>query len=145
LFASSMTVFPAPIPVGGNVDLTLEESANGEFFEITGGKVSGVADLLFPYEAIIVGRLNCTTRKLEGAALKNGHYLAYKHLHQQAQAPGNRFVVVLTDGMESCDAEKLTALNTEIPKALSVCREVKADTGAKIDIVLGCRTVVIPA
>ena len=75
LFASSMTVFPAPIPVGGNVDLTLKESANGEFFEIEGGKVSGVADLLFPYEADIVGRLNCTTRKLENAALKNGHYL----------------------------------------------------------------------
>jgi len=75
LFASSMTVFPAPIPVAGNVDLTLQESANGEFFEIAGGKVAGVADLLFPYEADIVGRLNCTTRKLENAALKNGHYL----------------------------------------------------------------------
>ena len=75
LFASSMTVFPAPIPVAGNVDLTLAESANGEFFEITGGKVSGVADLLFPYQADIVGRLNCTTRKLEGTALKHGNYL----------------------------------------------------------------------
>jgi hypothetical protein len=61
--------------VAGNVDLTLKESANGEFFEIAGGKVSGVADLLFPYEADITGRLNCTTRKLEGAALENGHYL----------------------------------------------------------------------
>jgi hypothetical protein len=27
---------------------------------------------------------------------------AYKHLHQQAQAPGNRFVVLVTDGSDSC-------------------------------------------
>jgi hypothetical protein len=74
IYSPAITVFPAPIPVTGNVELTLAESADGEFFEISGGKVSGVADGLFPYSADVVGTLDCTARKLVNASLKNGKY-----------------------------------------------------------------------
>lgn len=44
--------------------------------------------------------------------------LAYAHLHQEAMAPGNRFVVLLTDGSESCAEDRIDLLlNTEIQKA----------------------------
>lgn len=56
--------------------------------------------------------------------------LAFKHLHEEAQAPGNRFVVLVTDGADSCLEEYAAAgvtgdivsrlLDVEIPKALSV-------------------------
>lgn len=56
--------------------------------------------------------------------------VGFKHLHQEAQAPGNRFVVLVTDGADSCFDEYAAAgvvgdpvaqlLNVEIPKALSV-------------------------
>jgi hypothetical protein len=38
-----------------------------------------------------------------------------------------------------------TADRTKIILCGDVCSEVKADTGARIDIVLGCKTVAIPA
>jgi len=75
IYAPAITVFPAPIPVTGNVDLTLAESANGEFFDISGGKVSGLADGFVPYSADVVGKLDCKARKLVGASLKNGKYV----------------------------------------------------------------------
>jgi hypothetical protein len=56
--------------------------------------------------------------------------LGFKHLHQQLQAPGNRFVVLVTDGADSCFTQyaeqgvsgdvKAQLLGTELPKALSV-------------------------
>jgi hypothetical protein len=64
-----------PVPVTGNIELTLSESADGEFFEIQNGKVSGLADLAFPFEAAVKGTLNCTTSKLELGFLENGTYL----------------------------------------------------------------------
>jgi hypothetical protein len=56
--------------------------------------------------------------------------LGFRHLHQEAQAPGNRYVVLVTDGADSClqkyAEEGVTGdvvaqlLNVELPKALSV-------------------------
>jgi hypothetical protein len=56
--------------------------------------------------------------------------LGFRHLHQEAQAPGNRYVVLVTDGSDSCfqkyAEEGVTGdvvaelLNVELPKALSV-------------------------
>jgi hypothetical protein len=44
--------------------------------------------------------------------------LAYAHLHQERMAPGNRFVVLITDGAESCNPEAIDQLlNTEVKKA----------------------------
>lgn len=44
--------------------------------------------------------------------------LAYNHLHEEKKAPGNRFVVLLTDGAESCDADKIgQLLDVEVKKA----------------------------
>jgi hypothetical protein len=74
IYSPVIAVFPAPIPVTGNVELTLSESPDGEFFEISGGKVSGLANGLFPYSADVVGTLDCKGRKLINAALKNGKY-----------------------------------------------------------------------
>jgi hypothetical protein len=75
-YASSAAIIPLPIPVSGNVDLTLVQSANGEVFEITNGKLSGMANLVFPFSADLVGKLNCKVSKLDPAtALKNGNYI----------------------------------------------------------------------
>ena len=46
--------------------------------------------------------------------------VAYQHLHQEARLLGNKFVVLITDGEDNCDAAKLPLLQTEIPKATGV-------------------------
>jgi hypothetical protein len=75
-YASSAAIIPLPVPVSGDIDLTLVQSANGEIFEITNGKLSGMADLIFPFSADLVGKLNCKVSKLDPAtALKNGNYI----------------------------------------------------------------------
>lgn len=65
-----------------------------------------------------------------GTPIAGALILGYKHLHQQAMAPGNRFVVLVTDGSDSCldrYAEQgvtgdvvARLIDTEIPKAISV-------------------------
>jgi hypothetical protein len=75
-----------------------------------------------------------------GTPIIGGMILAFKHLHEQAQAPGNRFVVLVTDGADSCIATSMDGgtthanyatqgitgdvvdrlLNTELPKAATV-------------------------
>jgi hypothetical protein len=75
-YASSATIIPLPIPVAGDIDLTLVQTANGEVLEITNGKLSGLADLIFPFSADLIGKLDCKTSKLDPAtALKNGNYI----------------------------------------------------------------------
>ncbi len=75
-YASSATIFPLPIPVAGDINLTLVQTANGEVLEITNGKLSGTADLIFPFSADLVGKLNCKVSKLDpSTALKNGFYV----------------------------------------------------------------------
>jgi Mg-chelatase subunit ChlD len=58
---------------------------------------------------------------LGGTPIVGGLILAYKHLNpdQTAGVPyGNRFVVLLTDGQESCAADQLPRLlQSELPKA----------------------------
>jgi hypothetical protein len=71
-----------------------------------------------------------------GTPIVGGIILAFKHLHEQVQAPGNRFVVLVTDGADSCidstsghanyATQGITGdvvarlLNTELPKAATV-------------------------
>jgi von Willebrand factor type A domain len=44
--------------------------------------------------------------------------LAYNHLHEEIKAPGNRYVVLITDGAESCNPESIgQLLDTEVKKA----------------------------
>jgi hypothetical protein len=44
--------------------------------------------------------------------------LAYAHLHQELEAPGNRYVVLLTDGSESCAPESVKRLlDDEVQRA----------------------------
>jgi hypothetical protein len=66
IYMSSLTFFPAPIPVSGNVNITLDQSMNGEFFNISNGTLSGVADAAFPFTGTIVGSLDCKTLKFNG-------------------------------------------------------------------------------
>lgn len=65
-----------------------------------------------------------------GTPIAGALILGYKHLHQQALARGNRFIVLVTDGSDSC-LEKYAEqgvtgdvvarlVDTEIPKAISV-------------------------
>jgi len=74
MYASGLTFVGVPIPVAGNMDLTLAESADGEFFTISGGKLSGVADGLFPFSADVSGTLDCTKAALVDGKLSNGIY-----------------------------------------------------------------------
>jgi len=74
-YASGLTFIGVPIPVAGNIDIVLDESVDGEFFTISNGKVSGLADFAFPFEAKIEGTLNCSTGELEGGFLRSGVYL----------------------------------------------------------------------
>lgn len=74
-----------------------------------------------------------------GTPIVGATILAFKHLHEELQAPGNRFVVLVTDGSDSCIAggdggdahenyatEGVTGdvvsrlLDTELPKAATV-------------------------
>lgn len=75
-YASSATIIPLPIPVSGDIDLTLVQSAKGEVLEITDGKLSGLANAIFPFSADLVGKLDCKTSKLDpSTSLKNGFYI----------------------------------------------------------------------
>lgn len=65
LYTSPITVVGVPIPVTGDVQLTLAQSTNGEFFTVTNGFVTGRADILAEYRCGFFGTLNCTTKKLE--------------------------------------------------------------------------------
>jgi hypothetical protein len=62
-----------------------------------------------------------------GTPIVGATILAFKHLHEQAQAKGNRFVVLVTDGSDSCIGKYAEQgdvvsqlLDTELPKAQSV-------------------------
>ncbi len=73
------------------------------------------------------GQISALGANLDGAKAPQGGtpivgatILAFKHLHQQAQVSGNKFVLLITDGAETCDADKINQLATEIPKATSV-------------------------
>lgn len=65
-----------------------------------------------------------------GTPIVGAVILGYRHLHQEALAPGNRFVVLVTDGTDSCfdtyAQQGVTGdvlarlLGTEVPKAMSV-------------------------
>ena len=42
-----------------------------------------------------------------GTPIVGATILGFKHLHQQAQVSGNKFVLILTYGAETCDANKI--------------------------------------
>jgi hypothetical protein len=73
LYTSPITVVGVPIPVVGDVNLTLTQSTNGEFFTITNGTVTGRADILAEYRCAFNGTLNCTTKKLEMGSINCGY------------------------------------------------------------------------
>ena len=61
-----------PVPVTGNVNVTLAESTNGEFFEVSDGAVDGLANGLFPFSGNISGELDCLRAHFE--AILDGSY-----------------------------------------------------------------------
>jgi hypothetical protein len=71
-------------------------------------------------------QMDALAANLDGAKAQGGTpivgatILGFKHLHQQAQVSGNKFVLLLTDGAETCNADKIEQLAIEIPKAMSV-------------------------
>jgi|SRR5579884_1268302 len=76
-YSSFLTFVGVPIPVTGDVELTLEQSAGGGEFQyvISNGTVSGTADgILAQYQCDIVGTLDCSTRTLVGGGLRNCTY-----------------------------------------------------------------------
>jgi hypothetical protein len=81
---------------------------------------SVAVNALTPTQIATLGANLDGAKALGGTPIVGATVLAYKHLHQQAQVVGNKFVLVLTDGSETCDAAKIDQLATEIPKAMSV-------------------------
>jgi hypothetical protein len=68
---------PLDVDINGNIDFTLNQGMNGEFFEISEGHVDGGANasgIVVPFSADIIGTLNCSTGQLEDAGLVNGQY-----------------------------------------------------------------------
>ncbi|MET0594082.1 MAG: vWA domain-containing protein [Polyangiaceae bacterium] len=56
-----------------------------------------------------------------GTPIVGATILGYKHLHQQLNLPGNDFLVLLTDGSESCTPADVPSLvSTQVPNALAV-------------------------
>lgn len=63
----------ALVMVTGPISITLAQSQDGEFLEITEGKLEGFAQLIIGFRAELQGRLDCATGRLEATAL-NGAY-----------------------------------------------------------------------
>jgi hypothetical protein len=59
----------ATATVTGPITLTLERSQDGEFLEITDGKLEGFAQLIIGFRAQIEGRLDCGSRELDANAI----------------------------------------------------------------------------
>src|SRR6185295_10712880 len=64
-FYAAPLIAGIPVPIAGNVDLTLQETQDGEFFKLADGKIGGLVYGFIPFSSGLTGTLNCTTRKLE--------------------------------------------------------------------------------
>lgn len=67
-FTQANSLFPLVIELTGPVSITLVESADGEFLEITDGDFAAVANGLVGARAQIRGRLDCSTLMLNATA-----------------------------------------------------------------------------
>ena len=76
--------------------------------------------LLTPPQIAALGANLDGAKAQGGTPIVGATILGFKHLHQQAQVSGNKFVLLLTDGAETCNADKVEQLAIEIPKAMSV-------------------------
>ncbi|HEX7668407.1 MAG TPA: hypothetical protein VF395_02430 [Polyangiaceae bacterium] len=63
-----------PVAISGTVDLTLNQSQDGEFFALADGKISGLVYGIIPFSSGLTGTLNCTTLKLVNGFMPNGKY-----------------------------------------------------------------------
>lgn len=61
------------LPISGPIDFTLEQAQNGEFLEVSGGTLDGLALIAIHFKAEISGKLNCGTGAFAGD-LVNGSY-----------------------------------------------------------------------
>ena len=64
------------IPVAGTVGFILTESSTGEYYEVSGGYMRGLALFQYPFEGEMHGRLNCERLYFDGF-LKNCFYNVY--------------------------------------------------------------------
>lgn len=63
-----------PVPVSGAVDLTLEQSQDGEFFRLANGKMKGLVYGFIPFASDLTGTLDCTSLKLVDGFMPKGTY-----------------------------------------------------------------------
>ena len=61
------------LPIAGPIDFKLTQSQNGEFLDVSGGTLDGLALLVIHFKAEISGRLDCGTGVF-GGTLVNGSY-----------------------------------------------------------------------
>ena len=64
------------IPVAGNVGFDMAESSTGEYYEVSGGYMRGLALFQYPFEGEMHGRLNCESLYFDGS-LQNCFYIVY--------------------------------------------------------------------
>lgn len=60
-------------PISGPIDFTLAAALNGEFLEVSGGSLDGLALIAIHFKAEISGKLDCGTAVFDGS-LVNGSY-----------------------------------------------------------------------
>ncbi|HVU04285.1 MAG TPA: vWA domain-containing protein [Polyangiaceae bacterium] len=84
-----------------NTSVGLTFFSNDDVCGVTSAPNVDLADLTQPQVDALKNALANGNPK-GGTPIVGATILAYKHLHQQAMAPGNRFVVLVTDGEDSC-------------------------------------------
>jgi hypothetical protein len=110
-----------------NTSVGLSYFSNDDICGVNSLPSVGVNPLTQPQLEALLANLEATEPR-GGTPLVGSVVLGYKYLHEVAQAPGNRFVVLVTDGEDSCldryDASIADPIgqliNVELPKAMSV-------------------------
>jgi hypothetical protein len=113
---------------GSSASLGLSMFSTDGYCGVDSTPVVGV-DAVSPVQLMALSDAMAASVPAGGTPIVGGVILAYSHLHEELKAPGNRYVVLITDGEESCgmsgddtDAENLAGsrkrlLETEVMKA----------------------------
>jgi von Willebrand factor type A domain len=86
---------------GSNAALGLSLFSTDGFCGVDSTPVVGV-DAVTPLQLTALSNAMAASTPAGGTPIVGGTILAYNHLHQELRAQGNRYVVLITDGAESC-------------------------------------------
>lgn len=86
---------------GNNAAIGLSLFSTDGYCGVDSTPVVGV-DTVTPVQLTALSDAMAAANPAGGTPIVGGAILAYNHLHQELHAPGNRYVVLITDGAESC-------------------------------------------